>query len=194
VSQAAQIEVRHDSRASVTVEAEVLPRAQWATEKLPQGFAWTPQKGTWYGHVVRGQRPDQVAILPMVACPGCNATLLLTHNTMAAKIVRKLQGETLPIPVAHRIDAVGKVSPDLRCFKCSFHRKVYLDRWLKTKPLYAIAHVEGRHGLIQIDYANGIDAREARFHFGHRPKSRIIKIGLAVGFYVDETTGRMTTE
>ena len=103
----------------------------------------------------------------------------------------------MPVPVAHGIDYRGKVSPDFQCGHgaCSFHRRVYLDRWNKTKALYAIAYVEGVHGNICIDYTHAIDRKEASFHFGKRSKNvRIIDMAPAVGFYVDEKTGRMTAD
>jgi hypothetical protein len=186
------------TQASFNVEAIVLPRATWETEETPDGrLAVRPQRGTWYGHVARGRAQHDVTVIPVIACPNCGGGLFIPHSKEAATALRKLTG--MPVPVAHAIDHKGKVSPDIHCQhgRCGFHRTVYLDRWNKTKPLYAIAYVNmdrGEHGQIQIDYTNAVDEREARFHFGVRPRCRIIKAGLAIGFYVDERTGRMTAD
>jgi hypothetical protein len=185
------------SRASLNVRAIVLPRAQWESERTPNGqIAWKPKKGTWYGHVVRGATRYDVIVVPMIGCPGCGKISFLSHAPGAAKVLAKMTG--MPIPVAHSIDSLGRVSPDVKCGhgRCDFLRKVYLDRWNKTKALYAIAYVnldKGQHGEIEIAYSHAIDAKEARFHLG-LGNFRIIGAGPAIGFFVDEKTGRMTTD
>lgn len=102
------------------------------------------------------------------------------------------------VPEAHAVDSLGKVSPDLVCThgRCDFHRKVYLDRWQKTKPLFALAYVnlsKGEHGAIEIAYSHSVDVREARHHLG-RGNFRVIAGGPAIGFFVDEKTGRVTAD
>ncbi len=193
------------SHASVDIRTEVIARAQWATGRSADGrVAYRPEKGTWHAHVVRGRERHDVTIVPMIACPSCNKLLMLSHSIAAAKVLRAMTG--MPVPVAHQIDSLGKVSPDIRCNHpgCGFHRKVYLDRWQKTKPLFAIAYVNlerGEHGKIEIAYSHSIDAREAVFHLGTGKHIRVIKTadgrpaaGPAVGFFVDEKTGRMTAD
>jgi hypothetical protein len=184
------------SQASIDIRSIVLPRAKWETRRDDTGrvIGFMPQKGTWYGHVVRGRW--DVTVVPMIGCPSCGKALLLSHSEKAAGYLGKMLGVT--VPVAHRIDHLGKVAPDVRCQygACSFHRRVYLDRWLKTKPLFAIAYVNqdvGEHGEIEIAYSHSIDAREARLHLG-RGNFRIIGAGPAIGFYVNEKTGRMTAD
>lgn len=180
------------SQASINVRAVVLPRAKWDTAQTAKGLAFLPQKGTWYGHVIRDGH--DVNVVAMIACPNCGGTLYLSHDQAAAKALRRMTG--MPVPVAHTINHLGMVSPDVLCQhgRCDFHRKVYLDRWNKTKPLYAIAYIEGEHGEIKIDYCHAIDRREARLHFGPRRNVRIIDIGPAVGFFVNERTGRITAD
>ena len=124
--------------------------------------------------------------------------MFLSHSPEAARAVRGLTG--MPVPVAHRINHLGLVRTvsggDVACQHagCSFHRRVYLDRWLKTKALYAIAYVEGVHGAIKIDYPHAVDRREARFHFGPRRNVRIIDMAPAIGHFLDERTGRLTAD
>ena len=188
------------SQASIDVRSVVLPRAQWDHEMVTphEGaaprLAVTPQKGTWYGHVVRGKSAHDVTVVALFACPSCGGVLFLSHSPEAARAVRGLTG--MPVPVAHRINHLGLVQPDLKCQHggCSFHRRVYLDRWLKTKALYAIAYVEGAHGTIKIDYTHAVDRREARFHFGPRKNVRIIDMAPAIGHFLDERTGRLTAD
>jgi hypothetical protein len=195
MSQAATAVVH--SRASIDVRAMVLPRAQWETEYSSDGrLAFKPQKGTWYGHVVRGKSAHDITVIAMVSCPSCGGLLCLAHSADAAKHLSRMLGK--PIPVAHSIDHLGRVSPDAMCGygRCDFHRRIYLDRWNKTKPLFAIAYVNlsrGEHGKIEIAYSHSIDAREARLHLG-AGNFRIIASGLALGFFVDETTGRVTAD
>ncbi len=189
------ISAQVQSQTAIDIRSLVLPRARWEVSKGPDGRpCFAPQKGTWYGRVFRGRAAHDVLTVAMIACPACGGASFLSHSPAAAKVVSRLTG--MPCPVAHRVDYLGKVSPDLQCgrLSCSFHRRVFLDRWNKTKALYAIAYIEGEHGAIQIDYTHAIDRREARFHFGKRKEVRIIDMAPAVGFYVDEKTGRMTAD
>ncbi len=185
------------TQASINVRALVLARAKWESEPAPDGrMAFRPQKGTWYGHIVRGRGPADATVVPMVSCPSCGGILFLSHSEDAAKALRRMTG--MPVPVAHRIDPYGKVSPDILCQhgRCDFHRSVYLDRWNKTKPLFAIAYVnldKGVHGTIEIAYSHAIDAREARFHLG-AGNFKVIGAGRAIGLFVNEKTGRVTAE
>jgi hypothetical protein len=185
--------------ASIDVRTLVLPRATWHTAPTADGrLSLQPQKGTWYGHILRGRANHDVMVVPLIACPSCNGTIVLSHTASTAKVISALHGGGLRVPIAHQIDHLGRVQPDIRCThgSCNFHRRVYLDRWNKTKPLFAIAYVNqarGEHGEIEIAYSHAIDAREARFHLG-AGNYRIIASGPAVGFFVDEKTGRMTAE
>jgi hypothetical protein len=183
------------SHASINVRALVLPRAKWETARNAKGqLALMPRKNTWYGHIVRYQH--SMTVVPMIGCPACGGILAIPHSQDAALELQKMTG--MPVPVAHRIDHLGKVSPDIRCQhgKCGFHRRVYLDRWNKTKTLYAIAYVNedvGEHGAIEIAYSHSIDTREARMHLG-KGNFRTIAAGPAVGVFVDERTGRVTAD
>lgn len=186
------------SRAAIDVRAIVLPRAGWAYDFIGGRLAVTPQKGTWYGHVARGKSAHDVIVIPMIGCPSCGGLIFLSHTPETAKALSQMHGG-VQVPIAHRIDHLGKVSPDILCKhgRCDFHRRVYLDKWNKTKALWAIAYVTPE-GKIQIDYCHAVDRKEAAFHYagshGGRKGCRFIDAGPAVGFYVDEKTGRMTAD
>jgi hypothetical protein len=193
------------SNASINIGTVVLPRARWNRAPTPDGrIAYEPIKGTWYGQVIRGRERHAVTVIAIISCPSCGKLLMLSHSPDAARGLRAMTG--MQVPVAHQIDYQGKVSPDVRCMHkpCEFHRKVYLDRWNKTKPLYAIAYVDlakGEHGEIEISYCHAIDPKEALFHFQHGRNVRILTlpngrpaIGPAISFYVDEKTGRITAD
>ena len=187
------------ARASLQVRALIFARATWPTERTPSGhFGFRPQKGTWHAYVDRGAKAAGIlpTILPVLACPSCGGLLWLSPSEAAAKALRRMTGA--PVPVAHQIDPMGRVAPDLRCQhgRCDFHRKVYLDRWNKTKPLYATAYVnldKGEHGEIEIAYSHAMTPREARMHLG-AGNYRVLGSGRAVGFFVDEKTGRVTAD
>ena len=186
-----------DTRASIDIRSVVLPRANWERVKTPNGVAVRPQKGTWYAHVVRGTAAHDVTIIPMIACPACGGLVYLSHTLETAKALGAMLGR--PGPVAHSIDRIGRVSPDVMCRhgRCAFHRRVILDRWNKTKALYAVAYVDslgGGHGRIQIDYCHAVDRKEALFHFARGKNRRLIDAGPAVGFFVNEQTGRVTAD
>lgn len=187
-----------NSRASIDARVLVLPRAQWESEMTSQGLALRPQKGTWYGHVVRGKGAHDVSVVPMLGCPNCGGIVFLA-NEPAAETLRRMSG--MPVPASHKIDHLGRVTPDVRCThvraRCEFHRRIILDRWLKSKALYAVAYIDltkGEHGEIEIDHCHAVDRREALFHFGQRKNVRIIDAGPAVGFFVDEKTGKVTAQ
>jgi len=196
-----QVSATTHSSASLQVRALVLPRARWqitqpwAMERARNDLQFRPVKGTWYGHVIRGKAAHDVAVLAIVGCPSCGRALFLTHSPEAASFLKKAL--RLPVPVAHSIDHLGKVTPDLQCKHagCSFHRKVYLDRWNKTKPLFAIAYVDmsKKRQEIEIAYSHAIDAKEARFHLGPGNYS-VIAAGPAIGFHYNEKTNRLTAE
>ena len=184
-------------QASIDIRSIVLPRAVWERARTPEGLMLKPEKGTWYAHVVRGRSAHDVTILPMIACPACGGLLYLSHTKETAKVLGAMLGR--PGPVAHSIDYLGKVSPDILCRhgRCDFHRRVVLDRWNKTKALYAVAYVDslgGGHGRIQIDYCHAVDRKEALFHFARAKNRRLIDAGPAVGFFVNEQTGRVTAD
>jgi len=192
--QSQEVTTTTHSRASIDVRALALPRAKWGVQIASDGrLACAPEKGTWYGHIVRGRSAHEVIVVPMLACPSCNGLLILTPSVGAAKIASKMLG--LPVPVAHNINHLGRVLPDIKCTRprCSFHRKVFLDRWNKTKALWAIAYTRGERGEIEIAHCHAVDAREARVHLGPGD-FRIIGSGPAVGFFVDEKTGKVTAE
>ena len=180
------------STSSIIVRPIVLRRAEWATHERAVGPTVIP--GTWYAHVVRGRDAWDVAVIPFIGCPLCGKKNVLVHNEQAAAIVARGIGQPV-VPVTHTNDHLGKVSPDVMCMTpgCSFHRQVYLDRWNKTKPLYAIAYTRGQSTKIEIAYSHSIDAREARIHLGVGDYN-IIGAGPAIGFFVNERTGRMTTD
>jgi hypothetical protein len=202
MSASAAISTTVHSSTSIDVRTEVIPRATWRSARTSEGFALHPMKGTWYGHVIRGRERHDVTVVAIVGCPSCGKMLMLSHSLAAAQALRAMTG--MPVPVSHQIDALGKVSPDIRCMHkgCGFHRKVYLDRWNKTKPLFAVAYVNLRTKEIEIAYSHAVDAREAIFHLGaNRRDIRVITTpdgrpaaGPAVGFYVDERTGRVTAD
>jgi hypothetical protein len=180
--------------ASLEVQAHVLRRAEWASERvIGRGDALTPIPDTWYGHKVRGRAAHDFVLVAMIACPKCGGMNILSHSPEAARAISAMTGRAVP-PVAQQIDHLGKVSPDFRCMHpgCGFHRKVYLDRWNKTKPLYACAFIDMKLPVkqrkIEIAYSHAIDAREARFHLGPG-KFHVIATGPAIGFHVDERTG-----
>lgn len=185
------------AQASLDVQACVLPRAQWETSTSYDGrVSIRPEKGTWYGHVVRGTAAHDVVAIPMLDCPSCGKLLMLSHTEDAAKAIGRLFKVPSFRPV-HKVNHLGKVSPDIRCMHpgCSFHRTVYLDRWLKTKPLYACAYIRTGGKRIEIDYSHAIDRKEALFHMGFKKgEVKVIATGPAVGFFVDERTGRITAE
>jgi hypothetical protein len=183
------------SRASIDIRTVVLPRAKWESTRTADGrLALVPQKGTWHARIVRSAHASTV--IPMIGCPACGGLLLISHTEMTARELRLMTG--MPVPVAHSIDHLGRISPDILCRhgRCDFHRKVYLDRWNKTKPLYAIAYINmaaGEHGEIEIAYSHSIDVKEARMHLGFG-NFKIIGAGPAIGFFLDEKTGRLTAE
>lgn len=187
-----------DSRASLQIRSIVLPRAQWKLETTADGRpSWSPVPGTWHAHVIRGLEAHQVTVVPLLTCPVCMRLMFLSPSPEAAAFLSRYIG--VRVPVAHRIDHLGKVSPDLQCRhdRCTFHRHVVLDRWNKNKTLYAVAYIDltrGEHGEIEIDYCHAVDRREAMFHFGQRKNVRIIDAGPAVGFFVNEKTGKVTAQ
>jgi hypothetical protein len=185
------------SRASIDVRAIALPRAGWETDYIGGRLSVKPQKATWYGHVVRGKSAHDVTVLPMIGCPSCGGVLFISHTPETAKALGQLLG--MKVPVAHRVDSLGKVSPDILCQhgRCDFHRRVYLDKWNKTKQLWAIAYIDA-DSVIKIDYCHAVDRREAAHHYAAstalRKGCRFIDAGPAVGFYVNEKTGRVTAD
>lgn len=153
-----------------------------------------PVKGTWYGHVLRGKGPLDVAVVPMLSCPNCGGICGISHTPEAAKHWRVWLGAR-DMPICHDVDYLGKLSPDLMCKhgRCDFHRTVYLDRWNKHKALFCLAYTEGRGTEIKFAYSHAMDAKEARFHLG-RGNYNIIAGGPAVGFHFDERKNRLTAD
>ena len=193
--------VQVHTRAALSTRAAILPRAAWHVSSAPDGTpAFTRSaeggpvpKGTWFAWILR-KRDGGSVVMPLVSCPVCGGLIRL-HTDKSTPIYRIAYGKP-DLPVVHKIEANGKVSPDIMCMsgRCDFHRTAYLDRWSRTKPLWAIAYVEGPHGIIKIDYTNAVNKKEALFMFGVRPNVRIIDAGLAIGFFVNEKTGRVTAD
>lgn len=185
---------------SVDPRAVVLERRTWKTMRDGSGhlLGIEPEKSTWHGLLHRD--PHGTTVIPLIGCPSCGGVLAIPHTGKGAAVLRALLN--LPVPAAHSIDSFGKVSPDVQCrhvrgdHACGFHRRVYLDRWNKTKPLYAIAYIDlskkGREEIL-IAYSHAVDAREARLHLG-KGNFDIVGVGPAIGFHVDERTGKVSVE
>src|SRR5271157_1420047 len=127
------------SGASLVTRPLVLERAEWEAMTTPTGHVQPlPVKATWHAQIIRRSRTD-VTVVPMVGCPLCGRMSVLTPTPGAAREVGRMFGRQ--VPVAHKIDTYGKVTPDFQCMhpSCDFHRPIYLDRWQAAKPLYAIA-------------------------------------------------------
>jgi len=185
--------------ASITIDTVVLPRADWKVEMTTQGLSIGPEKGSWYPHIVRGRARHDVTVVPMIGCPACGKLIMISHTHAVARWIGAMHPRKIRVPVAHAVNHLGKVSPDIQCMHmgCSFHRRVYLDRWNKTKPLYAVAYFDLTKGgelggEIAIDYCHAIDRREAlnQFGLGARRNVRIIDAGPALGFYVKDKEGK----
>jgi hypothetical protein len=199
--------VEVQTRAALNTKPAVLPRAEWKVSNAPDG---TPAfgsvrggpipRGTWFAWILR-KRDGGTVVMPLVSCPKCGGLTRL-HTDKSTPIYRVAYGRP-NLPVVHKVESNGKVSPDVACAnpRCDFHRTVYLDRWNRTKPLWAIAYVEMPSGRIQIDYTNAVNGKEALFHFGMAVKDgkivstrknvQVIGAGPAVGFFVNERTGKM---
>lgn len=164
-----------DTRASLNTQVLIVPRGEWKWEEAaPDSPARTPQlvehvPCTWIEPL------DWMAkeIVAIFSCPNCREVRILTKRV-------------------HEISSAGEVKPDLQCKgqlgKCTFHRKVFLDRW-KNLPLYACAiECIGKFGRIpRIVYTHAKNPTEAAFMLGARVDGMvydIVAIGPAIGFFV----------
>jgi hypothetical protein len=180
------------SNAAIVVRPIVLARAMWARSPMPGGLGLKPIKGTWFAHMDKSGGGASV-VLPMISCPSCAKMLFLTPTQETARVLGRML-QTI-VPVAHSIDTVGKVSPDIRCAHpgCSFHRTVYLDKWDRLRPLYVTAYTEGVSPDLKFAYSHAASQKEARFHLGSGDFN-IISVGRAVGVLFDEKTGKVSTD
>ena len=171
--------------AAVVVRPLVLARAMWPRQDAPGGVGFRPMKGTCYAYLDKAG-PTSI-VVPMISCPSCAGLLFIVHTQETARILGRMM-RTI-VPVAHRVDTVGKVAPDIRCMHkgCNFHRTMYLDKWDRLRPLYSIAYTEGRDIDIKFAFSHAASQREARVHLG-TGNFNIIGIGRAVGFLFDEKT------
>lgn len=178
--------------ASVVVRPLVLERALWPSKAGgPGALALRPIPGTWHAHMDKSGHTS--VVVPLVSCPACGGMLFIVPSQDTARVLGRMMGRI--VPVAHKVSIEGKVSPDVRCMhgKCSFHKTLYLDKWDRLRPLYATAYVRDGSHKIEISYSHASSQKEARFHLGAL-KCKILGIGRAIGFFVDETTGRVTAD
>jgi hypothetical protein len=160
-----------DRSPSLQLDSVVLPKGEWEFVKdenqlHPQLNSFVP--GTW----IKPESWMNKRILAAFSCPNCHAIRFLVDGI-------------------HKIDHVGKVQPDVQCKagKCSFHRRMYLDRWNK-KPLYAVAleNWNGSKWTPEIRYTHADTEAEARFMMGQGP-FRIVGAAPAIGFFVEDKVG-----
>jgi hypothetical protein len=180
------------STSSVITRPVVLSRAQW---KTGPGTV-EPQAGTWFAFKDHGPNGNGILanVVPMIGCPRCSGLIVLSCDSASsaylARVMRRAQ-----VPVVHAIDRLGKVTPKVKCMHagCGFEGSLYLDRWQDAKPLFAIAYTRGSRGRIEIAYSHATNAKEARVHLGPGD-FHVIGAGPAIGFFVDEKTGRITAD
>jgi hypothetical protein len=166
-----------DRSPSLNLESAVLPKGEWQFVKVdnqpyPQLHEFIP--GTW----IKPESWMNKKILAAFSCPNCKEIRFLIEGI-------------------HTIDHMGRVKPDVQCkaraslsnIECSFHRRVYLDKWNK-KTLYAVA-IENWTGFKwtpEIRYTHADSEAEARFMMGEG-QFRIVACGPAVGFFVEDKVG-----
>jgi hypothetical protein len=172
-----------DRSPSLQLDSVVLPKGEWEFDypvnnggKAPvyktELVSFVP--GTW----IKAELWMNKRILAAFSCPNCKAIRFLVDGI-------------------HTIDHMGRVKPDVQCkarstiagVECSFHRRVFLDRWNK-KPLYAVA-IENWNGKVwtpEIRYTHADNEAEARFMMGQGP-FRIVSAGPAIGFFVEDKVG-----
>jgi hypothetical protein len=187
-----------NSAPSLQVRPIVVERAVWKVIKKQvngkTSLGFESVKGTWFPFLVRLNKLETVAV-PIVSCPACGMLLMLSTQKSQRGLMHIL-GHA--VPVVHSVSREGLISPDVRCDtsgsrKCSFHRKVYLDRWSNQKPLYVIAYTEARSPEILFDYCHAANRAEAGLHFGPR-KVNVIDVGRAVGYLYDEKNKTATAD
>ena len=157
-----------DSSPSLIVDSVVLPKSTWEFSTPEEGSIHAPDlisyvPGTWIERL-SWMNPR---LLAAFCCPNCRGIRYLVKGI-------------------HTIDHLGLVKPDISCKNgpCTFHRKVYLDRWNK-KPLYASAIERIVNGKIvpEIHHTHATTPQEAAFHLG-QGNYKIVAIGPAIGFKV----------
>ena len=180
------------TNASLVVRPLVLERAMWPRSRSEEGVGFRPIKGTWYAYTEKRGYNSSI-VVPLVSCPSCAGLLFLSPSQEVARTLGRLFGRI--VPVAHRIDEVGKVSPDIKCMhaKCSFHRTLYLDKWNNLRPLYVTAFTEGAGIDVKFAYSHAASRKEALFHLG-AGNHKVIEVGRAVGYMYDEATGKVTAD
>ena len=189
-----------NSAPSLQVRPVVIERAVWKVIKKQvngkTSLGFESIKGTWFPFLVRLNKLETVAV-PIVSCPACGMLLMLSTEKSQRGLMHLL-GHA--VPVAHSVNKEGLISPDVMCDpsssrRCSFHRKVYLDRWSNQKPLYVIAYVDLKSSSSEIlfDYCHAASRAEAGLHFGPR-KVNVIDVGRAVGYLYDEKNKTATAD
>jgi hypothetical protein len=165
-----------DRSPSLNLDSVVLPKGDWEFVLPDNGIvkklvSFVP--GTWF------PREDWMdpRLLVTFSCPNCHAIRMLMKGV-------------------HDIDHMGRVKPDIQCKagNCTFHRRVYLDRWNK-KPLYAVAleiwDQRKKSWKPEIRYTHAENEAEARFMMGDPITQgfRIVSAGPAIGFFVEDKVG-----
>lgn len=171
-----------DRSPSLQIDSVVLPKGNWTFDYPETGFSKGAvlktrlvefQPGTW----IKAESWMDKRIIAVFSCPNCHEIRFLATGI-------------------HTIDHLGKVSPDVQCkaklpsnAECSFHRRVYLDRWNK-KPLYAVAleNWDGKKWTPEIRYTHADSEAEARFMMG-QGAFRIVGAAPAIGFFVEDKVG-----
>ena len=155
-----------DSNVSLNIRPFFFKKAdQWETQTVNNQIGYRGTPGTW----LKIESRSAPRLLAFICCPNCKQIRALMRGI-------------------HIVDFYGKIKPDLICdvadnvtmHRCSFHRKSYLDRWQKGRPLYAIA-VEYHNGKPEIFYCHADNQAEARAHVGPGDY-RIIAIGPVIGY------------
>jgi hypothetical protein len=188
------------SAPSLQVRPVVVERAVWKVlkKKDPSGktqIGFDHVKGTWFPLVVKLSKIETV-VVPILSCPACGMLLFISTQKSHRGLMHLL-GHA--VPIVHQVSKEGLISPDIVCDvkgqrRCSFHRKVYLDRWSNQKPLYVIAYVDvAKSPEILFDYCHASNRTEAGFHFGPR-KVHVIDVGRAVGYLYDEKNKTATAD
>jgi hypothetical protein len=160
-----------DRSPTINVDPVFLPKGEWEFVKdvvlpYPQLNSYVP--GTW----IKPESWMDRRIVAAFSCPNCKEIRFLMKGI-------------------HDVDHMGKVSPTVQCKagNCTFHRRVYLDRWNK-KPLYAVAieNWNGKSWTPEIRYTHADTEAEARFMMGDGP-FRIVAAAPAIGFFVEDKVG-----
>jgi hypothetical protein len=136
--------------------------------------------GTWYD--LRQDKSGKFAstFMALFCCPACKAVCAVDRRV-------------------HSVDVFGHVTPktkgsegkELKCTNwCSFNRICYFNHW-SEKPLYAIAferctYVQGKEKwTAELRYCHAVSELEARSQLALRFTDRIVAIGPAIGYHVE---------